>query len=191
MKLKWPIPVIVAYIRKQNATIHHRPISGMMNLNHFLYGTAAKARQDMVIPLAGVTALVNASPNWKANTAVCLVTPTRSARGAMIGMVIAAWPEPEGTRILNRSCTINMPKAVRERREVVQNPCKGMYDGIHDTCIGQENGGCLTEAHHQAGEHHALASPETKLSAISRAFRPPMTPVTIPMMRNKAEISSM
>jgi hypothetical protein len=40
------------------------------------------------------------SANWKAKTAVCLVIPTRSPSGAMMGMVRAACAVPEWTKKL-------------------------------------------------------------------------------------------
>lgn len=80
----------VAKVRKTKAATHHRANRGRMNFHHFFRGTPAMARQETVMPLAGVMQLVNASPNWKARTAVWRVIPTRSASGAMMGMVMAA-----------------------------------------------------------------------------------------------------
>ena len=41
------------------------------------------------------------SPNWKARTATWRLMPKRSASGAMIGILVAAWPEPDGIRKLS------------------------------------------------------------------------------------------
>ena len=43
---------------------------------------------------------MRASPSWNARTEVCLETSRRSARGAMIGIVNAACPDPETTKKL-------------------------------------------------------------------------------------------
>ena len=37
----------------------------------------------------------NPSPNWYARIAVCCVMPSTDAVGPRIGMMVAAWPEPE------------------------------------------------------------------------------------------------
>ncbi len=43
----------------------------------------------------GVIMLVNPSPNWIAITVACLESPITSENGAIIGMVRAAFAEPE------------------------------------------------------------------------------------------------
>lgn len=103
-----------AYHITTKAKIHSSPNSGKANFHQRRSGTPATVSTVMVVPLAGVIMLVKASPIWKASTAVYRVRPTRSARGAMMGMVMAAWPEPEGTTRLNTSWTMNMPKPSRE-----------------------------------------------------------------------------
>ena len=40
----------------------------------------------------------NYKPNWNANTAVCLVSPIASANGAIIGIDVAACPDPDGIK---------------------------------------------------------------------------------------------
>ena len=72
--------------------------NGSMNLTHLSYGMLPIARTPMVTPLVGKILVNSPSPNWNANTAVWRVIPIRSARGAIRGMVRAAWPEPDGTK---------------------------------------------------------------------------------------------
>ena len=78
----------------------------------------------MVAPDAGVMQLVKASPKVKAKTAVWRVRPTISAKGAMIGIEIAACPELDGTRRLKQSWMINMPKAMIEDGKTSRMPAK-------------------------------------------------------------------
>ena len=58
------------------------------------------AREAIRTPEVGVSILVKPSPNWKASTIAWRETPTISAKGAMMGMVIAALAEAEGMRKL-------------------------------------------------------------------------------------------
>ena len=78
----------------------------------------------MVAPEAGVIQFVKASPKVKAKTAVCLVRPTMSASGAMIGMEMAACPELEGTRRLKQSWMMNIPKAIMEDGKMSSMPAR-------------------------------------------------------------------
>src|SRR6056297_760095 len=71
--------------------------SGKNHLRYLLKGTLART-QPMRIKLVGQIRFENPSPNWKASTAICLFIPMRSDNGAIMGIVVAAWPDPEGTR---------------------------------------------------------------------------------------------
>ena len=62
-------------------------------------------------PEVGTIKLVNPSPNWKAKTATCLVTPNKSDNGAMIGIVNAACPDPETTKKLKQDWKIYITQA--------------------------------------------------------------------------------
>ena len=84
-----------------------------MNRNQRLYGIPAIARTPMSTYCVGIRILLNPSPNWKASTATCLLTPTRSASGAIIGMVTKACPLPDGMKKFARLCTKNIPTAER------------------------------------------------------------------------------
>ena len=54
----------------------------------------------MRIPDVGMTVFEKPSPHVNAKTAVWRVRPRTSERGAMSGMVTAAWPDPEGMKKL-------------------------------------------------------------------------------------------
>ena len=71
-----------------------------MNLIQFDHSIFAIAREPIRQPEVGTIRFVKASPSWNARTDVWRDTPRRSASGAMIGMVIAAWPEPDTTKKL-------------------------------------------------------------------------------------------
>ena len=60
----------------------------------------AMASAAIRTPEVGVSMLVKPSPNWKASTMACLETPTMSAKGAMMGMVMAALADALGMRKL-------------------------------------------------------------------------------------------
>ena len=49
---------------------------------------------------AGVTMFGRRSPHGYAGTAVWRLMPSRSASGAISGIVTAAWPDPDGTKTL-------------------------------------------------------------------------------------------
>ena len=53
----------------------------------------------------------NPSPNWNANTAVCLVSPIASANGAIIGIDVAACPDPDGIKKFIIFWTTTIPTA--------------------------------------------------------------------------------
>ena len=61
--------------------------------------------------LVGMTQLQKPSPKLKARMAVCRVMPMMSARGSMIGITAAAWPEPEGITVLISRLAMNMAGA--------------------------------------------------------------------------------
>ena len=71
------------------------------NFAHLPQSSFAAASAPKRQPEGGTMKFVKASPSWYATTATCHSTPTRSARGAMIGMVRAACPEPDTTKKLN------------------------------------------------------------------------------------------
>ena len=51
----------------------------------------------------------NPSPKLKARMAVCLVIPSRSASGIMIGITTEAWPEPEVINTLIMVLAMSIP----------------------------------------------------------------------------------
>ena len=56
----------------------------------------------------GQRTLERPSPNWKARIEVWREIPTRSASGAIMGILVTACPEPEGIRKLIRVWTISI-----------------------------------------------------------------------------------
>ena len=56
---------------------------------------------------------VKPSPNWYAKTAVCRLNSVKSDKGAMIGMVMYACPEPDGTKKLQTVWTASIPTAAK------------------------------------------------------------------------------
>ena len=72
--------------------------NGRTNFSHFVYGTFAIASTAIKMPDVGITIFENPSPQVNAKTAVCLVIPIRSDRGAIKGIVTAACPEPDGIK---------------------------------------------------------------------------------------------
>ena len=87
---------------------------GRNHFAHVVQGIFAIAMAAIISVDVTVMLFEKASANWKQRTAVCLVTPTTSARGAMIGIVSAACPEPELTMKLIIVCTTNMPAAAND-----------------------------------------------------------------------------
>ena len=87
--------------RKMNEKIMHIRNKGKANLNHFTKGTFAKLNTAIRIPEVGIIMFEKPSPQVKAKTAVCRVMPSKSAKGAISGIVTAAWPEPDGIKNFN------------------------------------------------------------------------------------------
>src|SRR5699024_12097986 len=87
------------------------PNKGSINRNHFTQDTPATAILAIKIPEVGAIVLVNPSPILYASTAVCLVIPIISAKGAIIGITIAACPLPDVIIKLNRRLKKNIPNA--------------------------------------------------------------------------------
>jgi hypothetical protein len=83
------------------------PRRGRNQPAHFSQGIFAAPRTPMVTAEVGRMGFTN-SHSWKAKTAVCRVIPTRSARGAMMGMVRAAWAVPEWMKKLITAWMRNM-----------------------------------------------------------------------------------
>lgn len=65
------------------------------------------------IPEVGMIVLENPSPQVKAKTAVCRVIPRRSDKGAIIGIVTAACPDPEGMKKFSVVWKISIPPAAK------------------------------------------------------------------------------
>ena len=71
--------------------------------NHLIqtsYGILAMPSAPISTAEVGVIIFVNPSPNWNAITVACLDSPITSEKGAIIGIVSAAFAEPEGMNIL-------------------------------------------------------------------------------------------
>ena len=83
------------------ALTNKTPCILIWNFAHFPHSSLATPRVPKRHPEVGTIRLEKASPSWKARTLVWRDTPTRSERGAIIGMVRAAWPEPETTKKLD------------------------------------------------------------------------------------------
>ncbi len=84
---KW---ILAAIATKTQARRTHTRIIGQTNLTHFsksIFATDKLARSD---PPVGIIEFEIPSPRWKAKTAVCLEIPTKSDRGVIIGIVVAA-----------------------------------------------------------------------------------------------------
>ena len=77
--------------------INH-PNKGNMNLSHCLKGTSAMPNIAINIPEVGMMVFAKPSPQVKAKMAVCRVMPSKSANGAISGIVVAACPDPEGMK---------------------------------------------------------------------------------------------
>ena len=82
------------------------------NLTQVIQSILATPKQPIKDAEVGIMIFVNPSPSWNASTATCLDTPTKSDRGAINGIVIAAWPEPEATKKLKIAWNKNMISAL-------------------------------------------------------------------------------
>ena len=82
-------------IRENNIQIKNK---GNTNFTHLAKGTFARLNTAIRIPEVGIIRFENPSPHVNANTAVWRVMPTKSAKGAINGIVTAACPEPEGIK---------------------------------------------------------------------------------------------
>ena len=98
-------------VRKRAAKSESRRKRGNMNLSHRSYGMPASPNIAIKMPEVGMIVLDRPSPQVNANTATCLDRPKTSAKGAIIGMVTAAWPEPDGMKKLKKDWKVNMPMA--------------------------------------------------------------------------------
>ena len=72
--------------------------NGIINFSHFVYGIFAKESIAINIPDVGIIVFENPSPHVNAKTAVCLLTPSISDKGASSGIVTAACPDPDGMK---------------------------------------------------------------------------------------------
>ncbi len=75
-------------------------INGVIHFTHFSYGIFATPKTPISTPDVGVIIFVNPSPNWNAITVDWRDNPIRSENGAIIGMVKAAFAEPDGITTL-------------------------------------------------------------------------------------------
>ena len=71
-------------------------------------GMLTMPRTAISAELVGITQLQKPSPKLKARMAVWRVIPMRSARGSMMGITAAAWPDPDGMTVLIRRLAMNM-----------------------------------------------------------------------------------
>ena len=112
---------------------------------HFSQGILAKARPAIKNPETGVNTLERPLPMDNAIIDVCLVTSTRSANGAIKGMVKAACPEPDTTIKFSRFWKINIPIAEKIGGKTPNTdaaPCKitcRMFPSVNTTTIALEN----------------------------------------------------
>ena len=171
-----------------------------MNLIHLDHSIFAIAREPIKHPEVGTIRLVNASPSWNARTEVWRETPRRSASGAMIGMVIAACPEPDTTKKLNTdwkryiSTAANAPESPESAWEIPY-----MTVLITVGVVGSEPPRtCMIPcaiATTSAAPIRSFA-PSLNEDAMSFSFilfkwkTTPITPETIPMMKNWVAISA-
>ena len=148
----------------------------------------AIARAAMRTPEVGVTMFVNPSPNWKASTIAWRETPTISAKGAMMGMVMAALAVALGIRKLMRAW---MPYIADSDATgpVPSSPSCIPWRRLSTTCPSCRMT-MIPEAKPttRAAERMSLA-PARNSSAIRLAPKPAMTPHTIPIPRKSAVIS--
>ena len=172
-----------------------------MNLIQFDHSIFAIAREPIRQPEVGTIRFVKASPSWNARTDVWRDTPRRSASGAMIGMVIAAWPEPDTTKKLKTDWNtyISTAAAAPERPA---RACEMPYIMVLMTVgvVGSEPPStCMMPcaiATTSAAPIRSFAPSlkETAMSFTFMSFRwkmTPITPATIPMMKNWVAISAM
>ena len=98
-------------VKKTMAKADKRKNSGTINLSHFSYGIPARPSIAIKMPDVGIMVFDRPSPQVKANTATCRERPKTSAKGAIIGIVTAACPEPDGIKKLRKVWNKNMPIA--------------------------------------------------------------------------------
>lgn len=78
------------------------------NFTHSSYGILAIPNDPISTPDVGVIILVNPSPNWNAMMVDWREISIRSENGIMIGIVSAAFAEPEGMIRFNPVCMTYM-----------------------------------------------------------------------------------
>ena len=83
--------------RRNPVTISNR-MNFHIHFTHFAYGILATDKTAISTPEHGVIILVNPSPNWKARTVDWRDTSIISEKGAIIGIVIAAFADAEGIK---------------------------------------------------------------------------------------------
>ena len=136
----------------------------------------------------GEMAFVMPSPNWKASTETWRVTPTTSPSGAMIGMVVAAWPEPEAKMKFNAVCTSSMPTAAMLEGRVWIMEARALMTESMISPSWRMTTIARASPMQMAAKTMSLA-PMTKLSAISLGLSRPRNPQAMPMMRKIVMIS--
>ena len=109
--------------------------SGVINLYHLSIGNPINPHS--VATAVGQNMLENPSPNWNASVAVCLVTPSISASGTMIGIEVAACPLPDGMKKFVKFCTTNINNADTYFEEV-ETKLESAYTTVHQYKSGHE-----------------------------------------------------
>ena len=94
-------PAMLAKTRIRQETTIKIAVKGINHLSHLLKGIFVNARGAR--QAVGQIMLLKPSPNWNARTAHWRLTPIRSDKGAIMGMVVAACAVPEGTRKLKKN----------------------------------------------------------------------------------------
>ena len=133
--------------------------------------------------------LAKPSPNWNASTAVCRLMPTRSASGAMIGMVTNAWPLPDGMKKLITSCTSIMPTAPR----CAPSSDSGVASTSTIVCSTTPSSRISAIARANPMSSAVIASsaaPAPKLRAVPFTPSPPTSPVNSARPMNSAPSST-
>ncbi len=164
----------------------------MRGKNHLAqrsHGIFAAPSTPIVTALVGRIGLTN-SHNWYAYTAVCRVRPTRSASGAMMGMVNAAWAVPEWMKKLMTHCTRNITWPMTATGRAVSEP-DATYSIVSSTLAScAMTSSARAQATMNTTPTISLA-PVTNVRAMRLGPRPPANPSTIPMPKKRTAIWSM
>ncbi len=122
------------------AKIHSRPSSGKANFHQRRSGIPATVSTVMVVPLAGVTMLVKASPIWKASTAACRVIPHQVGQRRHDGHGDGRLTGTGGNHQVEHILYDEHAKAQQRLGKHAQAASQEVDDGIQDLAVAHEQG---------------------------------------------------